>query len=137
MGRGRAVDAAGVGVLDGGRHRIVAAGGQSADDAGDVAYRAVLAQLGLGLDPGDLQLQADDGAQLALDERARGVVRGPWHVLPGRGQPGGLVLGGQAADHVFDPLGVVVHDELTVYVGREVVPGGDDPAVFGLGRVPG
>src|SRR5580704_12860523 len=137
MGRGRAVDAAGVGVLDGGRHRIVAAGGQSADDTGDVTYRAVLAQLGLGLDPGDLQLQADDGAQLALDERARRVVGRPGHVLPGRSQAGGFVFGCEAAYDVFDPPGVVVHDEPPVHVGGDVVPGGDHPAVLGLGRVPG
>src|ERR1700684_4612922 len=137
MGGGRAVDALGVGVLDGGRHRVVAAGGQAIDDAGDVAYRAVLAQLGLGLDPGDLRLQADDGTQLALDERARRVVGRPGHVLPGRSQAGGLVLGREAAYDVFDPPGGVVHDEAAVHVGGDVVPGGDHPAVLGLGRVPG
>ena len=133
----RAVHTLGISIQDGGSHRIVAAGGQTAHDAGDVAHRAVLAQLGLGLDPGDLQLQADDGAQLALDERTRRVVRGPRHDLPGRGQPGGLVLGRQPPDHALDPGRIVVHDQLAVHVGRDVVPGGDDPAVLGLGGVPG
>jgi hypothetical protein len=66
-----------IGIGDGFGAAAVAARGQARHYAGDVGHRAVLAQLGLGLDPGDLKLQADDGAQLALDERARRVVHRP------------------------------------------------------------
>jgi hypothetical protein len=70
-------------VLDGLRAAVVAPRGQAGHHARDDGHRAVLAQLGLGLDPGDLQLQADDGAELALDELARRVVYRPRGRLPG------------------------------------------------------
>jgi len=72
-----------VGVLDGLRAAVVAPRGQAGHHARDVGHRAVLAQLGLGLDPGDPQLQADDGAQLSLDEGTRRVVHRPGGRLPG------------------------------------------------------
>jgi len=72
-----------VGVLDGLRAAVVAPRGQAGHHARDVGHRAVLAQLGLGLDPGDPQLQADNGAQLALDEGTRRVVHRPGGRLPG------------------------------------------------------
>src|SRR6516165_10814644 len=78
---GPSVHALGVSLLDGGGAAVVAARGQALHHACDVARRAVLAQLGLGLDPGDVKLQADDGPQLALDERARRVVYRPRHLL--------------------------------------------------------
>src|SRR5205807_9250143 len=71
------------GMLDGFRTAVVAPPGQARHHARDVGYRAVLAQLGLGLDPGNPQLQADDGAQLALDEGTRRVVHRPGGRLPG------------------------------------------------------
>jgi hypothetical protein len=70
-------------VLDGLCAAVVAPRGQAGHHTGDVGHRAVLAQLGLGLDPGDPQLQADDGAQLSLDEGTRRVVHGPGGRLPG------------------------------------------------------
>jgi hypothetical protein len=57
----RAVLAGLVSALDGLRAAVVAPRGQAGHHARDVGHRAVLAQLGLGLDPGDLQFQADDG----------------------------------------------------------------------------
>jgi hypothetical protein len=70
-------------VLDGLRAAVVAPPGQAGHHARDVGHRPVLAQLGLDLDPGDPQLQADDGAQLALDEGTRRVVHRPGGRLPG------------------------------------------------------
>src|SRR5271166_5140028 len=122
---------------DGGRTAVITPRGQARHDAGDVGHRAVLAELGLGLDPDDLQLQADDGAQLAFDERAWRVVHRPGRRLARRGQPGRLVLGRQAPDDVLDPVRVVVHYEPAVDVRRDVVPGRDDPAVLPLRGVPG
>jgi hypothetical protein len=126
-----------VGLLDRGGAALVAAAGQARHHARDVGHRAVLAQLGLGLDPGDLQLQADDGAQLALDELAGRVVDRPRRGLARALPPRGFVLGRQPPDHVLDPGRVVVHDQPAVHMRGHVVPGGDDPAVLSLGRVPG
>src|SRR4051812_49920002 len=48
---------------------VVGSGPKALDDARDVRRAPVLAQLPLGLDPPDLQLDPDDGPQLAGDIR--------------------------------------------------------------------
>src|SRR4051794_2230846 len=105
---------------------MVAAGRQPGDDAVDVGGRPVLAELGLGDDPADGELDTHDRAQLAGDERRRRVVDGP------RRRRAGLVLDGEPPDEGLDPGRVVVDDELAVDVRGDVVPGGYDPAVLGL-----
>src|SRR5262249_53018897 len=103
---------------------------EARDDALDVRLRLVLAELELGLDAADDQLDADDGAQLPLDELRRGLVYGP-----GLGTAV-LVAVGQAAYLRLDPGRIVVDDELSVHVRGDVVPGRHHPVVLGLGRVP-
>jgi hypothetical protein len=53
------------------------------DHALDVVGGPVLAELGLRLDPGDLQLDHDDGPQLPLDKGTRRVVHRPGMVTAG------------------------------------------------------
>src|SRR5262249_34834730 len=55
---------------------------ESRDHAGAIGFGPVLAHLPFALDPGDLNLDADDGAHLHLDEVRRRIVDGP-----GRGAP--------------------------------------------------
>jgi shikimate dehydrogenase len=116
-------------------HRVrdlgVAAVAQPVDHALDVGGRPVLAQLGLGLDPGDQQLDPHDGPELTGDELRRRVVHRPGTCA------GRLVLAGEAAHQILGPAGVVVHYETAVHVRGHVVPRRHDPAVLGLGRVPG
>ena len=99
------------------------------DHAGDVRDGPVLAELGLGLDAGDQQLEADDGAQLPLDEGRGRVVHRP------RAGIGRLMLGGEAADDRLGPRGVIVDDQLAIHVRGHVVPRRYHAAVLGLGRV--
>jgi shikimate dehydrogenase len=102
---------------------------QAVDHASDVSDGPVLAELRLGLDAGDQQLDADDGAQLALDVGTWRVVHRPWARITG------LVLGGEAADDRLGPRGVVVDDQLTVHVRGHVVPRRHHAAMLGLGHV--
>jgi shikimate dehydrogenase len=102
---------------------------QAVDHASDVRDGPVLAELRLCLDAGDQQLDADDGAQLALDEGTGRVVHRP------RARIAGLVLGGEAADDRLGPRGVVVDDQLAVHVRGHVVPRWHHAAMLGLGRV--
>jgi shikimate dehydrogenase len=129
--RALGVGALGVGALDQARAAVVAPLPQPGDHAGDVRDGPVLAELGLGLDAGDGELDADDGAQLPLDEVTGRVVHRP---------PAGivrLVLGGEAANDRLGPRGVVVHDQLAVHVGGHVVPRRHHAPMLGLGRVEG
>jgi shikimate dehydrogenase len=102
---------------------------QAGDHARDVGDGPVLAELRLGLDAGDQQLDADDGAQLPLDEGTGRVVHRP------RAGIARLVLGGEAADDRLGPRGVIVDDQLAVHVRGHVVPRRYHAAMLSLGRV--
>jgi shikimate dehydrogenase len=102
---------------------------QAVDHASDVRDGPVLAELRLRLDAGDQQLDADDGAQLALNEGTGRVVHRP------RARITGLVLGGEAADDRLGPRGVVVDDQLAVHVHGHVVPCRHHAAMLGFGCV--
>ena len=72
---------------------VTGLGTQAVDHSGDVVRHLVLAHLGLGLDPGDLQFEADRGPQLALEhlEQLEGLdqVEADQHVA--EAAAGGLV----------------------------------------------
>src|ERR1700712_4777112 len=62
---------------DGGRAPVVGPGSPARDHTVDVRLGPVLAELELGLDAGDRHLDADDGAELTLDELRGRVVDRP------------------------------------------------------------
>src|SRR3954452_18332090 len=111
----------------GGPYRLgtgdVTSGEEARYDTVDIGLGSVLAELGLGLDPGDQQLDTDDRPQLPLDVRCRCVVDRP------RLRFAFLVMGGESADERLEPAHVVVHHELPVHVSRHVVPRRDHPVV--------
>ena len=107
------------------------AGAQPGHDAVNVGVGPVLAEFVLRLDPGDDKLDADDRAQLAGNVALGGIVDRPG--LLGAG----FVVVGQPPDVAGEPGRIVMDDEVAVDVGRGVVPGGNDPSVLCLGRVPG
>ncbi len=104
---------------------------QAGHHAAAVGLGTVLAQLRLALDPGDGDLDPDDARELTVDELLRGVAGRPRLIAAA------LVDPGQSGDDAAEPLLVPMdsHGAGQMYCG--VVPGRDDPAVFGLRRVPG
>ena len=77
-----------------------------------------------------INLNADDGAQQAIN-----VVAGRIAHLPGRGLTGFVVVH-QLLEHGAQPCGVVHRAGSAVHVGDGVVPSGHRFAMLALGRVP-
>src|SRR5690242_3189139 len=114
-----------------GRERwAVTDGLEAIDRPDDVLLGAVLAELRLRLDPGDVDLQPDDRPELALDVGRGSVVDRP------RLGASGLMAVDECAHVPFAPGGVIVDDELAMEVDGDVVPRWDDAAVLPLRRVP-
>ena len=109
---------------------MVACGLQAVDHSQDVIRGPILAELGLRLDPIDDHLDTDDRPKLTFDVRRRRIVNRP------RFGARRFVAVNQGTHVPLAPGRVVVHDELTVEMRRDVIPRRDDPAVFTLRRVP-
>ena len=119
----------GVGSL--GRRLRLAPRIQARHDAVHIRCGPVLAQLGLGLDPGNHQFHAHDCPQLPGNETLRCVVHVPGVV------EAGLVHAGQPPDLPVQPNRIIMDHQPPVHMRRGVVPGGDNAPVLGLGRIPG
>ena len=79
-------------------------------------------------------------ASIRVIETSRPTIARSWPAMYGVGASStdhggvdaGFVLLGQPPDQGGQPSDVVVHDQVAVDVRRDVVPGGDHPAVLGV-----
>lgn len=104
--------------------------GEAGGDAGAVGRAAVLAELALAFERRDRHAQADDTAQLRLDELRRRI-----RDRPGRGALA-LVQIGQAGDDVEQAGGIVEELDRAGSVDGDIVPGRHDLARFLFHSIP-